>query len=919
MTLLYPQLPPRRARELVEELAKASCRKLEDGDIDHRWTIRSATGGTSASPEHLGMLRKAIRQVGTEHGYIYGAEGGPPPLQGARRGSFDAALARCLATHLEVSASEASRPGLWCFLGCVVAPELIRWRFWSEKGTTHERFLGNRLRNMYGRVWWRARLLRDEQGEDPWWLLDELGEDEMVQITERPNAAGYRPLTVALGRSLVESWQDGMPINRTNLLRDVMKRILRLLPLTAMEMLDDEQVDAEIASLFRESLRSQGVGLDEKTEEVVVVRYDEALPWREVSRERRYALVEVLTDEQLARLEPLLDRRLPEHKEYQLRWRVHHQLSATIGQVVGLLGRDLPERLGPGELGPWLAEQGVGSWARDTDPGRAAQLIDTLLRPDLERLFATFGWSWSEKVTWSDAQQQLRRRYNGGWDELLLLLQRPALLEIANRFGLDATLPTRELLQSIARWLTVNPTLPWAPPEALPQEPAPTAPVPQEVPANPRAADSPSIALSSPMPAPPSLIQVTLNRAGVRTVGELLELDTELLRSMPGVGPRKLEMITNFQAEVAAGLMASQDFASETTESSMVPSFNSLEELDRWLFEVLEGRAATVFALRFDGATLTEIGEALGLSRERARQLVNSAIAELHRQVGARAGALLRERTGVHHLGPAILIEDTALHLAAIASVATGETWTQVQPGFAWRGPRGSLGTLTQQLHEQIGERETLTPGDLEGLASTVQQPVDLVRNLLLRLEGWLADGEGLRQPTDHRSGARQHVVQRLRDHSGPAHQNEMASWLMELEGVEEWPAEDRTFIRRVESMMDRDPDVLRYDRGTFIHVDHLPAPREQLEKLVDRCVEWVVAVDGPVAVADLLGRLAETGADASALNTYLLKSLLLLRPEVKALRKGLVMRAQSGLAGEIPRLDASLTHGVDVRGADPV
>lgn len=936
MTLLYPQLPPRRARALVEALAIAPCRQLEEVQGDQVGTIRSATGGTSATPNHLECLRKAIRRVGEAHGYIYGSESGPAPLQSKQRGSFDASLARCMAQNLQVSASEASRPGLWCYLGCLVAPELVRWRFWGADRTTTERFLGKRLRNMFGRVWWRARLLKDTHDKDPWWLLDQLGEDELVQITERPNAAGYRPLAVALGRCLVRMWDPAMPINRPELLRDVMKRILRLLPLAAMELVDDEEVQSEVETLFRESLRSLGVVVREQTEEVEVARFDPALPWRAVSRERRFALVEALSDEQLERLGPLVNRTLPDHKEYQLRWRVHHQLDATLGQVVDLVGPSLPDRLGGGQLGPWLAEEPAGTWATSTDAGRAAQLIDSLTQTNLQELYSRIGWPWSAGLTWSDAQRQLRRRYNGDWRELLLALQMPDLKRIGARARIDAAAPHGDLLRSVARWLTVNPSLAWPGSEAIPAaSTTPAAPahsvdwprseaipaVPPSIPATaapsvalpsseatpavpsltpaapapqPRAAAASAASRAASLPPPPSLIQNTLTRAGVRTVAELLALDVGTLRNMPGVGRRKLETVANFQAEVAASMTGGQDLPSEVTETSEIPSFSSVEDLDRWLFEVLEGRMATVFALRFDGATLSAIGEALGVGRERARQLYNAAIAELHQKVGAVAENLLCVRAGTASLGQMLWIDEPSVHLAALASVASGESWVQVQPGLAWRGSRGSLSALCHRLNIEIGERWDLSMTELEQVARTQNLSSEQATTVLTQLEGWLQEGTGLHLPAGREDGVRRRLVQQLRDSGGPVHQNEIAHWLMQMEGVEEWPEEERTFIRRAETMMDRDPEVLRCDRGTFVHEDRLPAPRAQLEGVVDHCLGWITGVSGPVEVADVLARLTTEGLDTSVLNVHLLKSLLVARPEVRALRKGLVERVHA-------------------------
>ena len=60
----------------------------------------------------------------------------------------------------------------------------MRWRFpGSNDVTSRERFVENNrgVRNTFGRVWWRAHNLYQEGLEDPYMLLDQLGEDELVQ------------------------------------------------------------------------------------------------------------------------------------------------------------------------------------------------------------------------------------------------------------------------------------------------------------------------------------------------------------------------------------------------------------------------------------------------------------------------------------------------------------------------------------------------------------------------------------------------------------------------------------------------------------------------------------------------------------------------------------------------------------------
>lgn len=867
--------------------------------LEHRWTIRTATGGASATRDHVARLQSVVRAAARENGYEYGRQGGPGPMDPGRRALFDAQLARAVMKGLPISAAEAAQPGLWCFVGAVVAPELVRWRFWSETGTTAGRFLGSRLRNMYGRVWWRARLLRDETAEDPLWLLDALGEDEMVQITERPNAAGYGPLAVALGTSIVANWEEGMPVNRPNLLRDVMKRVLRLLPLLSMEMLEPEEVAEEVGLLVRESLRSLGVEPLDGTEEVELERgYDRERRWLTLSRDRRYRLVDALSDDEVARLEPLVNRSLPDHREYSPRWRVHAQLDGTLGQVVEVLG-DHVEGLPGVDIGPWLDGPDAGSWATDTDPGRAASFVGALTEPDLQNLFARVGWDWADDQTWSGAQRMFRRRYDGDWEDVLLAFDEEGLERLARWAQADPQVVGRERLQHIARWLTVDPALAWPEPGVAPElreevevEPPPSA--------EPRSG-GPSTALSvepepatrdprlsEPLPEPPTLIRNKLLRAGIRTVGELLSLDAEQLSSIPGVGRKKLETILKFRQEVGSGMRGD----AVAPGVMVAASFDTLKELDQWMFEALEDKVATAFALRFDERkTLAEVGDALGVSREYGRQLVNRGLQRLHARVGPEATRLLDAEAGLALLERAIFMADPVPHLLAVACVSSGGTsWTETGTGgLLWKGTKASLKAFSKSVDQVVGPVTELNGPAVERIAAGLDAPSALVELVLLQLLGWARFGEVLQLSVSLEADERRWVAMRMRAHGEPVHQDVVGSWVAASGAEAPDASDDRYFSRLAERMLDRNPQVLRYERGTFIHVDNLGVDRKHLASLVDRCVEWVVAGTGPVGVADLLERLADEGHDVADVNAYVLKNLLVMREEVKPMRKGLV------------------------------
>ena len=132
---------------------------------------------------------------------------------------------RFVATHLfevcDIAAWQATRPALWVFMTVFVAPEFVVWRFPESLNGSASRFLGSKkncLRRLYERAemstWWKGTIGFD--------ALAVLGEDEWVQILERPNAATYRDATGVLVRAVIERAKESSE-GRSSLLRESMK------------------------------------------------------------------------------------------------------------------------------------------------------------------------------------------------------------------------------------------------------------------------------------------------------------------------------------------------------------------------------------------------------------------------------------------------------------------------------------------------------------------------------------------------------------------------------------------------------------------------------------------------------------------------------------------------------------------------
>ena len=248
---LFPRLPRHIARPLADELScLGAVVAAERACFEHEAAQFGPTGGHRVLDKELDSLGESVRKVAENYNF-------PIRPGSANAARFDAHCAILLHDQVAIPPTEAAREDVWSFLGCVLMPDVVRWR-WGGKKTPSDRFIGGDrgLRNTFGRLWWRAELLRDD-----WWpkensyeLLSVLGEDEIVGFVERPRAIVSRLTAVAVAREVLEAEREGGGITRMELFRDVMKRFLRRGAFITYEALNSEEMRVVAGALVQESL-----------------------------------------------------------------------------------------------------------------------------------------------------------------------------------------------------------------------------------------------------------------------------------------------------------------------------------------------------------------------------------------------------------------------------------------------------------------------------------------------------------------------------------------------------------------------------------------------------------------------------------------------------------------------------------------
>jgi hypothetical protein len=248
---LYPKLPNYVAQSIAQDIAGLDVVELINrSNTEHPKVVFTTSGGNRADHLHMIDIQEKIRKCGEKWNYLSTADS--KSLKG-----FDQDSSKILLENLKMRPFEACQGDTWAFFGCVLLPDLVRWRFFDkDKPTTLERFTGGKwgLRNTFGRLWWRAYILADSTKPDPYFLLNNLGEDELVQITERPSIAGNTKLAKSFCNCFLQTHSKNSSLDRSLLFRDSIKRLRRNLPIMAFESMNEKELEAFLENLFTESV-----------------------------------------------------------------------------------------------------------------------------------------------------------------------------------------------------------------------------------------------------------------------------------------------------------------------------------------------------------------------------------------------------------------------------------------------------------------------------------------------------------------------------------------------------------------------------------------------------------------------------------------------------------------------------------------
>lgn len=236
MTALLPRLDREQTLAQIEEARSLTVAEIATRmPVSDVTTTSSALGGMQLSDDQLHRLRAAIIELARGHGY---------PDTATRAPLFDALCAPLIHDGLGIAPHEASEEDAWSHLTCCWLLDVAAWRWGGVGNSDVRRFRGDVNRNTFRRLWWRAEIL----GPDIDLAL--LGEDELVNIIERPTVASNRPLVRSVAKQFLVRVHDRESAGRMLLMREAGKRLVRLTPMIDFHALDQTQLDSMVADIL---------------------------------------------------------------------------------------------------------------------------------------------------------------------------------------------------------------------------------------------------------------------------------------------------------------------------------------------------------------------------------------------------------------------------------------------------------------------------------------------------------------------------------------------------------------------------------------------------------------------------------------------------------------------------------------------
>lgn len=257
--ILLPRLDRGEVDLVAAQLNQCLSEPDEALDIVGQLELRphwNLSGGYEIPREDRLRFARDVENLAREQGY-------PEYPDIARQQVFDRGVCRLLERtgFFRKAGGDTRRVGTWAGLTCLDLPNIAIWRHSAEgKGISRDRLHGG-PRNFLRRLWLRnaALLLDMPEVENPWVLVDEMSEDAVVQIIERPSLASDRRVACIIGLEWRKRRQKN--INMQSVMRVVTRRIRATSQTRMLGFLDDQKLGQVVGQAFDhaiEQVQQQG-------------------------------------------------------------------------------------------------------------------------------------------------------------------------------------------------------------------------------------------------------------------------------------------------------------------------------------------------------------------------------------------------------------------------------------------------------------------------------------------------------------------------------------------------------------------------------------------------------------------------------------------------------------------------------------
>lgn len=244
MSVLMPRVSLLEVDELLDKLIPLEIIEIAARMPANLPVSYAPTGGVQADPGLLPRIRQEVLELAVAAGY-------PKRREQAALQEFEGKCARLLHEELGITPHEAGHREVWA---CLTAAHLLDVAAWRWGGISdRNRANGDVNRDTFRRLWWRYEILWDPALPSDG--FGDLGEDEVVAIMERPGVTGNPEVARAIVRGFLarlEGEPDLVPM-RMGLMRDAMKRLTRLTPFIALDLLGRSELDAVIEEMMSEA------------------------------------------------------------------------------------------------------------------------------------------------------------------------------------------------------------------------------------------------------------------------------------------------------------------------------------------------------------------------------------------------------------------------------------------------------------------------------------------------------------------------------------------------------------------------------------------------------------------------------------------------------------------------------------------